>query len=181
MQVEKEELNLIINNMLKSLHTYFPWIVVEIIYIMQERMGVDNIFIKTISHNVLDDISQETLEEYLPECLPDELESVEVGTSIFNIMSKKKLRELVGESVFGVESTTPAECLPWDIEEKDSFLQDTNATAEQIKKISTIRFIKDSLQILNNKKDFFEANNGTTNCYKNEIEAIKVLNFVLKA
>lgn len=178
MNIQEEKAQVIkdINGILKSLYTYFPWVVVEIIYSMQERFGMDEPLLKGAKDGVLDEVCQDILDEYVPECFPEEESVADITASIYEVFKKNYISDALNRPAFTLELETQDACKPWDIAEKEMFNQTDINLSGLSPKVNVIQNVKASLGELNCKKSSFETQ---ADDFKIEIEAINIMNDVL--
>lgn len=177
MNTQKDDTLLRINTLLKSLHTHFPWLVVEIIFGMQERIGKENPFVQMAVDGTLDDLSKEVLDEYIPECSPADINSPEIPMTIFSFFQTKKLKDILGKEMPQLQEEMPDACLPWDTVEKDIFAQGHFLSKEQMEKVNMIGAVKSMVEVLKTKKIQLEENPSE---FKNEIGTINIIIDTLK-
>lgn len=175
-QAEKKQIGLDVNTILKSLFTYFPWVVVEIIYSMQERFGIDEPFLKSARDGVLDEVCQDILDEYVPECFPEEESVADITASIYAVFKKNYISDALNRPAFTLELETQDACKPWDIAEKEMFNQTDINVSGLGEKVNVIQSVKASMGELNCKKSTLEMQ---ADDFKVEIEAINIMNEVL--
>lgn len=175
-QNEKAQIAKELHEVLSSLHDYFPWVVVEIVLSLEGRLGKNSPFIKKITENVLNDLSQEVLEKYVPECLPDEAHTYDMTASLFGVFKEQLVQNLLDRPAFSLDIEESEECKPWDTAEKEALFSTQNLSQKEIAKINTIQSVKASLTQLKIQKNQLEQKPDD---FHDEINAIEILDDVL--
>ncbi len=174
LDIQKEKKIIIddINTILKDLHGQFPWVVVELAMSLQERIGKDNPFVKAAFKDVLDDMSTEVLDKYIPECTPEGIVTSDVATSIYNSFNVQGVQDVLAKPVFSLDEEVSDDCLPWDYAETQApaFYGIGNSVNSQ--KLNLIRKIKMDLKDLAFRQAVALKKEEE---FKDELEAISII------
>ncbi len=178
-QKEKDVIIKDINAMLKNMHEPFPWLAVEVALSMQSRIGKEDIFVAKVFENVLDDLSEEILDEYVPECVDNGGDLRQAAAGIlgsFNVANT--VSNLLHRPIFSLEEGVKEECEAWDNAENLTVvmgLGNASLVAQQ-KKRMIIQNIKADMQHLVEYKKIL-VNNAEE--FKKEIQTIDIIAEVL--
>ncbi len=179
-QKEKDVIIKDINAMLKNMHEPFPWLVVEVALSMLNRIGKDDPFVAKAFENVLDDMSEEVLEEYFPECVDHGTDVAHAAGSIFGSFNVAgNVQNILDRPAFSLDQDTKEECLPWDEAENMTItmgLSNESLIAKQ-KKRMTIQNVKRDMKNLIEYRKIILANNKDD--FKNELQTIEIIAEVL--
>ncbi len=174
-QKEKTQIANCIHTLLADLHKEFPWIVVELAISFQDKIGADNPLVVNSFKNVLDDLSREVLEKYLPECHPDEVITSEISSAIFDSFSVKdnsQINAALAKPVFSLDVEQADECLPWDHVEKNTVPTFDISGNANIAKLNLIQKIKVELRDLAFRQAVALKEEES---FKDELEAISII------
>ncbi len=178
-QKEKDVILKDINAMLKNMHEPFPWLVIEVALSMQSRIGKDDPFVVKAFDNVMDNMSEEVLDEYVPECVDEGGDVAAASASIFGSFNVAgAVKNMLDRPVFSIDTEKPEECGPWDEAENmvvQMGLSNESLVAQQ-KKRMTIQNIKRDMQNLIEYRKII-ANNKDE--FKKELQTIDIIAEVL--
>ncbi len=144
-QKEKKLIITDTNKLFHLLNENFPWIIAEIALSMKENLGQDNPFIKECFQGVLEDLSKEALEKYIPECKAQEASVVDVATSVLGSNRTQFVSDTFSKTSLGLDEEESEECLPWDEEEQNTVQYGAGARGQNLK-LANINNVKMKLR-----------------------------------
>ncbi len=155
--LKKENIKILIYEILKELKENFPWLVFEIAQALQDRLGKENAFVKSTLSKILDAASLKELDDYIADCPDNSLSLADIETKLFSNTNYPHLAELFNQVNDGLHASITESCLPWDLEISKT-AEDSLGSAKT-KSIRNIKMKLEEIRILEpyiskNKADF---------------------------